>query len=46
MKANEPVNQLLLPYSEHVQTLVEELRKLIFSVLPDIKEEADFSTLR
>jgi hypothetical protein len=42
MKASEPVQQLLLPYNEHVQKLVEALRKLIFSVLPDIKEEADF----
>lgn len=37
-----PVNQLLMSYSEEVQALAEALRQLIFSVLPGINEEADF----
>jgi hypothetical protein len=41
MNTSETVRQLLIPYSEQVQSLVEQLRKLIFSVLPDIKEDAD-----
>lgn len=43
MKKNNSIDQLLTFYTEEIQILAEEARKLITGLLSDIHEEADFS---